>query len=125
MQYPNGDGQGKPNQQTSEQVFFNRQFHFFHSLAVASARPLQLLAAGVLGAGVLGAAAGAAGVLDDSVLEAAAGLTLSAPLALAVQHTLTSPLGRVAKCIHGSGQKVLLKLFIEFIKTTALFATFH
>ena len=31
-----------------------------------------------------------------------------APLAFAVQHTLTSPLGLVARCIQGSGQNVLL-----------------
>jgi len=34
---------------------------------------------------------------------------MPAPLALAVQHTRTSPLGRVARCINGRGQKVLLK----------------
>ena len=33
--------------------------------------------------------------------------SLPAPLALAVQQTLTSPLGLVAKCIQGKGQKVL------------------
>ena len=34
----------------------------------------------------------------------------SAPLAFAVQHTLTSPLGRVARCIHGRAQNVLLRV---------------
>ena len=34
--------------------------------------------------------------------------SMPAPLALAVQHTRTSPLGRVAKCIQGNGQNVLL-----------------
>ena len=47
----------------------------------------------------------------------------SAPLAFAVQQTLTSPLGRVARCIQGKGQNVLLrgmflpfKLHVKFVK---------
>ena len=52
-------------------------------------------------------------MLTPSFLTSPAVLSSSipAPDALAVQQTLTSPLGRVAKCIQGKGQNVLDMFF--------------